>query len=87
MRRQDLVGYLDDYRNTPKGQRLMRVMVEAIEDLWILSLSDALIAQGSSYFSTLAAVLIWARTGCDGAPDRVVYLDAIDIASGSSLLV
>lgn len=53
---------MDEHRSQPRSLRLMRVLLESIEDLYLLSKCDALIAQGSSHFSTLAALLIWART-------------------------
>eukprot|EP01042_Synura_sphagnicola_P027058 gene27058-34951_t len=53
---------MDEHRSQPRSLRLMRVLLESIEDLYLLSQCDALIAQGSSHFSTLAALLIWART-------------------------
>lgn len=53
---------MEEHRSQPRSMRLMRVLLESIEDLYLLSRCDALIAQGSSHFSTLSALLIWART-------------------------
>jgi hypothetical protein len=37
--------------------------------------SEAIVSQGSSHFSTLAAALVWARTGCVAAQERILFLD------------
>ena len=36
---------MDEHRNVPRSQRLMRVLFESIEDIFLLSLCDTLIAQ------------------------------------------
>jgi hypothetical protein len=63
---------------------LKRALIESIEDLYMLSLSDVFLGTGTSYFSTLVAMLIWARTGgFDGA--NVVHFieEGIGLEEGS----
>lgn len=83
---QAIVHYqtMEEHRSVPRSMRLVRVMLEAIEDLYFLSQCDGLIAQGSSHFSTLASLLIWARTGAlhAGPKGSVVFLDEDKIAKG-----
>lgn len=52
----------------------MIALFEAIEDLYLLSFTDHLICQMSSHFSTLASLLIWARTGATD-PHIIAFLD------------
>ena len=87
----DIIAYTaaPQQREAPRHQRIMRVLAESIEDLFQLAHSDVLVAQGSSHFSTLAALLMWARTGAADPLERVIYLDQELIEEGivqSSLL-
>lgn len=70
------------HRSTPRAYRLMRVMYEAIEDLYFLSLCQCLVAQGSSHYSTLAALLIWAGTAGRDKNKNVHFLDERKIDAG-----
>lgn len=81
---EDIVLYqgIEEHRSVPRSLRLMRVLLESIEDLYLLSRCERLVAQGSSHFSTLAALLIWARTGVRQIENVNVYLDAPSIAAG-----
>ena len=58
---------------------LLRVLMEAAEDLHLLSHSELLIAQGNSGFSAFAALLVAARTDGSSPP---VFLDHAELASG-----
>jgi hypothetical protein len=58
------------------------VLAESLEDIFLLSLGDVLVAQGSSHFSTLTSLLVWARTGCFRADERVLFLDQDAIDTG-----
>ena len=49
-----------------KDRRIMRVLLEAIEDIYMLSHTEVIFTQASSHFSTLAVLLSWARYGCSG---------------------
>ena len=62
---------------------MMMVLFEAIEDLYLLSHVDVFVAQMSSHFSTVAALLIWARTGAADL-SNVLYLDSQLGQSGSN---
>lgn len=73
---------LEEHRAVPRSVRLMRVLLESIEDIYLLSRCDVMIAQGSSHFSTLASLLLWARTGAKGMIDTVEFLDAKTIQQG-----
>lgn len=70
------------HRSSPRAYRLMRVMYEAIEDLFFLSQCEGLVAQGSSHYSTLAALLIWAGTGARDRNKNVLFLDERKIDAG-----
>lgn len=84
MHAHDILAYRaqPDHAAVPRPQRIMRVLLESIADLYMLSHTDHLVSQGSSHFSTLAAMLIWARTGGVAAPSRCTYLDEGLIAEG-----
>ncbi len=73
---------LEEHRSVPRSHRLMRVLLESIEDIYILSRCDTLVAQGSSHFSTLAALLVWARTGSRSMLSTVDFLDTKTIDQG-----
>ena len=62
---------------------MMMVLFEAIEDLYLLSHVDVMVAQMSSHFSTVAALLIWARTGAADL-SNILYLDSQLGQSGSN---
>eukprot|EP00981_Chlorochromonas_danica_P010783 scaffold3412_cov171-Ochromonas_danica.AAC.1 len=81
---QAIVHYqtVEEHRSVPRAYRLMRVMLEAVEDLYFLSQCDALVAQGSSHFSTLASLLIWARTGAFHLDKNILFLDQRKIEQG-----
>lgn len=59
----------------------MQVQLEAIEDLYFLSHTSVVVTQASSHFSTVAALLSWARTGVRDWTSAV-YVDAEGIAGG-----
>jgi hypothetical protein len=84
LRHTDILPYQEDERHNsiPRAHRIFRILVESLEDIYLLSLNDALIAQGSSHFSTLAALLIWARTGCVDVINTVIFLDELEINEG-----
>ena len=65
-----------------QADRIMRVLMESIEDLYLLSLGDALVTQESSHFSTMAALLMWARNGAAAAPGSVAYVDGAAVREG-----
>lgn len=71
------------HRSVPRPTRLMLALLEAIEDLYILSLCDTLIGTGTSYYSTMASLLIWARTGAVNASNTAVFLDSEGMTSGT----
>ncbi len=81
---QAIVHYqtMDKHRNIPRSVRLMQVMFEAVQDIYFLSQCDALVTQGSSHFSTLASLLIWARTGAKHIDKNVLFLDQRRIELG-----
>lgn len=81
---EDILLYqgLDEHRSVPRSVRLMRVLFESIEDLYTLSICDSLLGSGSSHFSTLAGILVWARTGTVDWQTNVHFLDALDIEKG-----
>lgn len=84
MQYEDILLYqsLDEHRSVPRSYRLMRVLLESIEDIYLLSMCDALIAQASSHFSTMAAMLMTARLGVSNVLSNVVYLDIENVKSG-----
>jgi hypothetical protein len=61
---------------------LMRVLLESVEDIALLALADVQVSQATSHFSTLGALLSWARTGAPRAGADVLFLDHDGIASG-----
>ncbi len=61
--------------NKPTAERMMRVLYESIEDLYFLSQCDSLVTQGTSYYSTLAGFLIWARIGETNPSHSLLLLD------------
>jgi hypothetical protein len=67
-----------------RSVRLMRMLLEAVEDLYLLSLSDVIVAQGSSHFSTSAVMLMWARTGARNLDLTAQFLDIDSMISGDS---
>lgn len=79
----DLYRNLEYHKTTTRSMRLMRVLLESIEDLYLLSQCDALVAQGSSYFSTFAGMLIFARTGVADMLHTALFLDNELTASGT----
>lgn len=77
---------IDLYKDThefDRPMRLMRVMLEALEDLYFLSYSDKIITQGSSHFSTIGVMLSWARMGAND-PTSVIFVDYLSMASGET---
>jgi hypothetical protein len=80
----DLYGGTEDVMSISRPMRMMRMMLEAIEDVYLLAQSDAIICQGSSHFSTLAIMLMWARTGVHNVERSVKYLDYDSMVSGDS---
>jgi hypothetical protein len=66
----------------PRANRIFRAYAESLEDIYLLSQSDVFFGQGSSYFSTLASYLVWARTGCKDFQNSVVFLDLGHVAEG-----
>jgi hypothetical protein len=81
---EDILLYqgMEEHRSVPRSVRLMRVLYESVEDMYLLSRCDALIGQGSSHFSTLAAMLVWAKSGAEEVSSTVHFLDADDIETG-----
>lgn len=73
---------LESHQAVPRAARLLRVLMESLEDLYLLSLCDALVAQGTSNFSTLAAMLIIARTGVPNPASLLLFLDQALVDSG-----
>ena len=73
-----------DHKAKPRSYRMMRVFLESFEDLYVLSLSSALVGTGSSQFTTLAALLVIAREGIDERrPEHYIYfLDHEAIRTG-----
>jgi hypothetical protein len=73
---------LEEHRKVPRSMRMMKVLLESIEDLFILSKCHALVGQGSSHYSTLASLLILATNGVDNIETKVKYLDIKSIGNG-----
>ena len=73
---------IEEHRAIPRPYRMLRVYLESIEDLYILSRCQAIIAQGSSHYSTLAALLQVAAHGTRHIEQRIDYLDQKTINSG-----
>jgi hypothetical protein len=67
-----------------RAVRLMRMLLEAVEDLYLLSLSDVIIAQGSSHFSTAAILLMWGRNGAQNIDLTTQFLDIDTMITGDS---
>ena len=73
-----------------QARSLMRVLGESIEDLFLLGGSDVLVTQGSSHFSTFAALLGVARCGgraanaSDAARGRLRSLSATAVAGAAA---
>jgi hypothetical protein len=63
-----------ELKDKTKGEKLLIALFEAVEDMYLLSYSDNLICQMSSHYSTLASLLIWARTGARD-PYIIIFLD------------
>lgn len=80
----DVLHYRAEGRASGERQadRIMRVLAESVEDLYLLGQADALVTQASSHFSTMAALLVWARTGGAGAPASVAFVDAAAVEDG-----
>ena len=72
-----ILDYRDDpvLSKTPPPRRMMMVLLDAVEDLYFLSFTDVYVSQMSSHFSTVAALLIWARSGAADI-SNVLYLDS-----------
>jgi glycosyltransferase involved in cell wall biosynthesis len=68
----------------PAAVRLFTVFSDAVEDLFLLSSGDMLLAQCSSFFSTYAGMLLWARGG-GFAPGGALFrcLDEADVRAGT----
>eukprot|EP01038_Epipyxis_sp_PR26KG_P007219 gene7219-9850_t len=83
---EDIILYqgLEEHRSVPRSMRLMRVLLESIEDIYLLSRCDSIIAQGSSHFSTLATMLIWAKSGAKNAMANSIFLDYDSIVIGDT---
>jgi hypothetical protein len=80
---EDIIMYqsMDEHRSVPRSYRLMRVLLESIEDIYLLSQCEVLIGTGSSHFSTLASLLVLARTGSKFA-NSILFLDQATIDTG-----
>ena len=66
LRVEDLAMYRKtnhDVKNLSLAKRLMRSLVEALEDMYLLSLMDYFVGTLSSHYSTHIAMLVWARKG------------------------
>lgn len=72
----------EEHRSVPRPNRMLRVYLESIEDLYLLSRTSSLVAQGSSHYSTLAALLQVAAHGTKNIANRIDYLDQKTITSG-----
>jgi hypothetical protein len=72
----------EQHRSVPRPNRMLRVYLESIEDLYILSRTQSLIGQASSHFSTLAALLMVAASGTKDIEKRLEFLDMKSIMSG-----
>lgn len=75
---------MEEHRSTPTSTRMMTVLLDALEDIFLLSLSDVVIAQGSSHFSTLSVHLMWARTGCRDVTHSFLFLDMDSMIEGTT---
>lgn len=78
--REKLAGESVDGDGVKKYHRIMTTLLEAIEDVYMLSRCPTLIMQGSSHFSSLSVLVSWAIYGAD--PSRITFLDEDYIASG-----
>lgn len=65
----------------PKHVRMMDVMYESLEDLYLLGHCTRIATTSSSHFSTFATLLLWARSGTAAVP-ATAFLDAAGIAEG-----
>jgi glycosyltransferase involved in cell wall biosynthesis len=63
--------------------RMMRVLAEAAEDIVMLSKSDVLVAQASSFFSTTTMMLAWANRAGGAAPNATILPDSEGVANGA----
>lgn len=72
----------EEIRSIPKSWRMMRVLLDAIEDIYLLSQCNVIIAQGTSHFSTISILLLWARIGCDDIDDTTLLLDYDTMVEG-----
>ena len=83
MRYEDMQQYskLPEHGDVPRPERSMRVLAESIEDLYLMALADDVITTANSHYSSMAALLSWARTGAAHV-ERSVFVDEEEIASG-----
>jgi hypothetical protein len=70
--------------DVPRSEMMMRIMIDAIEDIFLLSLCDVFIGSGSSYYSSVAALLSWANNGdaSDNFMNRVLFLEQEELDRG-----
>jgi hypothetical protein len=72
--------------DVPRSEMMLRIMVESIEDIYLLSLCDIVIGSGSSYYSSVSALLMWAHPTVTPVSivysDRVLFLDQSQIDNG-----
>lgn len=69
---------------TPEGRatRILRSVLEAIEDIHMLSYANVLAGTGSSHFTVMAVMLSWARHGVPLGADNVIFMDKDLVESG-----
>jgi hypothetical protein len=77
------IGLYIDKQSHDRPMRLMRVMLEAIEDLYYLSYTDKIITQVSSHFSTIGVMLLWARMGAND-PKSAMFVDELPMVTGET---
>jgi hypothetical protein len=71
--------------DVPRHDRIMRVLSEAAADLYLLSAPGVgtLVTQASSHFSTMAVLLLWARSAARDPASAYVYLDDAPVSEGT----
>lgn len=69
---------------SPEGRatRILRSVLEAIEDMHMLSHAHVLAGTGSSHFTVMAVMLSWARHGVPPGADTVIFMDKELVESG-----
>ena len=81
----DIINYQNDenYNKLSKPLQMLIVLYEAIEDIYLLSQSNIFIGTLSSHFSTVVALLVWAKNGVENPLRDVYILDELMVKKGN----